>query len=378
MIYKSFKDKSLSALGMGCMRLPTVGGDSSKIDEEAVLEMTRYALDHGVNYFDTAWGYHSGNSETVMGRVLKNFPRDSFYLASKFPGYNNANFGKAEEIFYAQLEKCQVEYFDFYLLHNVCESNIDLYLDPETYGDVPFILKMKEEGKIRHLGFSIHGSFETMKRLLDAYGEHLEFAQIQLNYIDWNFQNARAKVEYLEKLGIPVWVMEPVRGGKLATVDEKYQNVLRSYRPDDSDVSWAFRFIQSVPNIGVTLSGMSNMDQLQENIAIFNEDKPLSNEEMNALLGVASDMLEQKTLACTACRYCTDHCPMELDIPHLIELYNEHSFTGGGFIAPMGLRALPEDKHPSACIGCKNCEAVCPQNIAIADIMSDFVDKLKK
>lgn len=377
MIFKAFKDKKLSALGMGCMRLPTVGGDSSAIDEPQVLEMTRFAIENGINYFDTAWGYHGGNSETVMGRVLKNFPRDSFYLASKFPGFNTANFGKAEEIFKKQLEKCQVEYFDFYLLHNVCEANIDHYLDDEKYGDVSYILRMKKEGRIRHLGFSIHGSFDTMCRLLDAYGEHLEFAQIQLNYIDWNFQNAKAKVEYLEKMGIPVWVMEPVRGGKLAAVDSEYEDMLKALRPEETVPGWAFRFIQSLPNVCVTLSGMSDMDQLQENIRTFSEEMPLSEGEMNALLGIAAAMLERKTLACTACRYCTDHCPAELDIPQLLELYNEYSFTEGGFLAPMRIRAMDSSKRPSACISCRSCEAVCPQNITISEIMSDFNSKLK-
>ena len=172
MIYKDFQDLKLSALGMGAMRLPVIDGDDSKIDEAAAKEMVAYAMEQGVNYYDTAWGYHDGNSELVMGRALKEYPRDSFYLATKFPGYDLSNMDKVEEIFEKQLEKCQVEYFDFYLFHNVCEMNIDAYLD-EKYGIYDYLMKQKENGRIRHLGFSAHGSYDVMKRFLEKYGnEH--------------------------------------------------------------------------------------------------------------------------------------------------------------------------------------------------------------
>ena len=184
MIYKTFQDLKLSALGMGCMRLPTIGGNDAQIDEQAAAEMVDYAMAHGVNYYDTAWGYHDGNSETVLGRALAKYPRDRFYLATKFPGYDLSNMDKVQEIFEKQLEKCGVDYFDFYLFHNVCEMNIDAYLDPK-YGILDYLLEQKKNGRIRHLGFSAHGSYDVMKRFLDAYGAHMEFCQIQLNYIDW-------------------------------------------------------------------------------------------------------------------------------------------------------------------------------------------------
>ncbi|HIW50550.1 MAG TPA: aldo/keto reductase [Candidatus Blautia intestinavium] len=376
MIYRDFQDIKLSALGMGSMRLPVVDGDDSRIDEKKAEEMVAFAMENGVNYYDTAWGYHGGNSELVMGKALKNYPRDSFYLASKFPGYDLSNMDKVEEIFEKQLEKCQVEYFDFYLFHNVCEMNIDSYLDPQ-YGIFDYLIKQKENGRIRHLGFSAHGGMDVLKRFLDAYGEHMEFCQLQLNYLDWTFQNAKEKVALMREHNIPVWVMEPVRGGKLASLSVEQESKLKELRPNESIAAWAFRFLQSVPEVKVVLSGMSNMEQLKENIRTYEEEKPLNEKEMDTLMGIVDEMVKKTVVPCTACHYCVDHCTQGLDIPRLLELYNEHVLTGGGFIAPMALSAVPKDKHPDACIGCRSCEAVCPQQIKISEVMADFVEKLK-
>ena len=375
MIYKNFQDIRLSALGMGAMRLPT-GENGADINEAATGEMIDYAMENGVNYYDTAWGYHDGNSETVMGRVLAGYPRNSFYLATKFPGYDLSNMDKVEEIFEKQLEKCGEEYFDFYLFHNVCEMNIDAYLDPK-YGIYDYLVKQKANGRIRHLGFSAHGSYEVMERFLTAYGEKMEFCQIQLNWLDWSFQDAKSKVELLKEHQIPIWVMEPLRGGKLASLAPEYEEKLNMLRPGEDVPAWACRFLQSIDGVTMVLSGMSNMEQLKKNIATFETEKKLSKEEMDALLGVAEMILKEKRLPCTACRYCTSHCPKGLDIPALLELYNEHNFTGGGFLAPMALMAVPQEKQPSACVGCKSCEAVCPQQIKISEAMADFTSKLQ-
>lgn len=376
MIYREFQDLQLSALGMGAMRLPVIDGNDAQIDKKATAEMVAYAMEHGINYYDTAWGYHDGNSETVMGEALSRYPRESFYLATKFPGYDLSNMDKVESIFEAQLKKCGVNYFDFYLFHNVCEMNIDAYLD-EKYGIFNYLMEQKKKGRIRHLGFSAHGSYDIMKRFLDAYGEHMEFCQIQLNYLDWSFQNARAKVDLLNAHHIPVWVMEPLRGGKLASLTEENAAVLKGLRPKEGIPAWAFRFLQSIPGVTMVLSGMSNYQQIQENITVFEEDKPLNEKEMAALLEMADRMVKRIALPCTACHYCVSHCPKGLDIPSLLELYNEHCFTGGGFIAPMALMAVPEDKRPDACIGCRSCEAVCPQQIKISEAMADFAARLQ-
>ncbi len=379
MYYNDFKDLKLSGLGLGCMRLPLIDGDENKPDQAAVQEMIDYAMANGINYYDTAWGYHGGNSETVVGEALSKHDRSKFYLASKFPGYDRENFGKHEEIFNKQLEKCKTDYFDFYLYHNVCEANIDDYLD-DSLGLTEFLLRMKAEGKIRHLGFSCHGDLETMHRFIKKHYAHLEFCQIQLNYLDFEFQNAKFKVEELNNIGMPIWVMEGLRGGKLAKSCLGAEKMLAKSNPDYTPANWAFGFLESVPGVTMILSGMSNMEQLKENIEFFDEKKPLSDDDIGTLLTAAHFDVTGKdagTVPCTACRYCMSKCPQELEIPRLLALYNEHAYSEGGFIAPMALSAIDKDKWPSACIGCGACAAVCPQQIDIPGTMKKFSEMIK-
>jgi len=376
MIYNAFQDLQLSALGMGNMRLPVIDGDDSRIDEAATAEIIDYCMTNGINYYDTAWGYHSGNSELVVGKLLQKNPRDSFYLASKFPGYDLSNMGKAKEIFEEQLKKCRVDYFDFYLFHNVCEMNIEQYLDPK-YGTYDYLMSQKRNGRIRHLGFSAHGDIPTIRRFLEAYGKDMEFAQIELNWFDWRFQDAKGKLELLKEWNIPVWVMEPVRGGQLANLREDDAAKLLAARPDEGVPAWSFRFLQSLPGVTMTLSGMSNLQQVKENIATYEVSKPLNNDEMKLILSVADDMISRTAVPCTACHYCVSHCPMQLPIPELLKLYNESMAAGPGqWIAPMALSVFPEDKQPSSCIGCRACEQVCPQTIHIPDELARFAAKM--
>ncbi len=375
MIYRKYKDKDLSGLGFGCMRLPVIDGNDTMIDEAAALEMIDYAMAHGINYFDTAWGYHDGNSELVVGKGLSKYPREDFYLADKFPGYDLSNMPKVKEIFEKQLEKTRVEYFDFYLVHNVCELNVEQYIDPQ-YGIHDYLVEQVKNGRIRHLGFSCHGNFETYQKFMDVYGDDMEFCQLQLNWLDWKFQKAEDKVIDLRKRGIPVWVMEPLRGGKLCSLEEKYEEKLKALRPDTTTTQWAFRFLQTLPEVKMVLSGMSSLEQMKQNIDTWNTDAPLNEEERNTLQEIADEMTGQGRVMCTACHYCTSHCPMELDIPWLIELYNEHKFSDGGFIPMMGVSALDKDKRPSACLHCHSCEQVCPQQIKISDVMQDFDERL--
>ncbi len=376
MIYRDFQGTKLSALGFGAMRLPVVDGDDSRINEAAAIKMVDTAMKSGINYYDTAWGYHGGNSEIVMGKALSKYPRDGFYVATKFPGYDSSNWGKVKEIFEKQLEKLGVDYFDFYLFHNVCEMNIDAYLDDAKYGIYSYLMEQKRNGRIKHLGFSCHGDMTVLKRFLDAYGKDMEFCQLQLNYLDWTFQSGKDKVALLDKWNIPVWVMEPLRGGKLATLKSEYETQLKALRPDEEIPAWAFRFLQSIPSVTMILSGMSNDEQLEKNLVTFAEERKLNENEKQTLSGIAKRMLSVGTVPCTACHYCVDHCPQGLDIPSLIALYNEHAYTGGGFIAPMALSALPEEKRPQACLGCRSCEQVCPQQIKISEVMADFSKKL--
>lgn len=374
MTYNDFQDLKLSALGFGAMRLPVIDGDDNRPDEARVQEMVDYAMSHGINYYDTAWGYHGGNSEPVMGRALARHPRESFFLATKFPGYDLSNMPRVKEIFEQQLERLQVEYFDFYLIHNVCELNIDAYLDPQ-YGIYDYLLEQRRLGRIRHLGFSAHGSYEVIERFLAAYGPGMEFCQLQVNWLDWDFQKASRKVELIRQHGLPLWVMEPLRGGKLCSLAPQYAERLHALRPDETETAWAFRFLQSV-DATMVLSGMSSLEQLQNNVQIFSEKKPLNAEERGVLTEIGHEMTAVGSVPCTACRYCTSHCPMELDIPALLALYNEHKFTKGGFIAPMALMSYPDDKKPQACLGCGSCAAVCPQQIDIPGTLADFCEIL--
>lgn len=376
MIYNDFNGKKLSALGMGNMRLPVIDGQDNKIDVELSKKMIAYCMEHGINYYDTAYGYHGGQSELVVGELLKNYDRSSFYLASKFPGYDASNWGKVKEIFEDQLKKCQVEYFDFYMFHNVCEMNVDAYLDPK-YGIYDYLIEQKKNGRIKHLGFSAHGDIECMTKFLNAYGKDMEFGQIELNYFDYKFQDAKGKVELLDKWNIPVWVMEPVRGGQLAKLSDDATLKLKAARPDEDVPAWAFRFLQSFPSVKVTLSGMSNLDQLEANIKTYEDNRPLNDTEMKLILGIADDMISKNTVPCTGCHYCVSKCPKHLDIPGLIRLYNEAIIAGSGdFIAPMALAAIDKDKQPECCIGCKSCEKVCPQTIHISEELKKFVRKM--
>ncbi len=372
MIYKQFQDKQLSSLGMGCMRLPTKKDGS--IDELQVKQMLKSAFDQGINYIDTARWYHDGWSEVVMGKALKDYPRESYYVATKFPGYDLENINFVEKTFEEQLKRMGLEYFDFYLFHNVCELNINQYLDPQ-YRIFDYLLSQKKAGRIKHLGFSTHGSLETMKRFLDAYGKAMEFCQIQLNWLDYDFQNAKAKIELINSYNIPIWVMEPLRGGALVNLAPEHEQRLKALRPNESLAGWAFRFLQTFPTVTMILSGMSNNTQMQQNIKTFETSEPLNEQEFATLIEIAKEMTSSKILPCTKCKYCTTHCPKKLDIPWIIELYNEYNYSSGGFLHRMALQSLDDSKKPSACLGCGECEKVCPQNIKIRQVMKEFSDK---
>ncbi len=370
MIYKDFQGVKLSNLGFGTMRLPTLADGS--IDQEQVEVMTAYAIDHGINYFDTAYPYHGGQSEIAIGKALRKYPRSSYYLATKYPGHQISKSYDPKAIFEDQLKKCGVDYFDFYLLHNVYENSINTYLD-SRWGIVEYFLEQKKLGRIKHLGFSCHGRPETLKRFLDAVGEHMEFCQIQLNYLDWTLQDAKSKVELLNQYNIPIWVMEPVRGGRLAKLDEASEEKLKAMRPDESIPAWGFRFLQSIPGVTMVLSGMSNLEQMEDNVKTFSAVKPLSEEETETLLAIAEGMKD--SIPCTACRYCTKECPMGLDIPMLIASYNELRFAAATNVS-MRLECLPEDKQPSACLACGKCAKMCPQMIDIPKVMKELSEKL--
>lgn len=368
-----FKGISLSRLGFGAMRLPL--NEDGSINEELTQQIVDYAIANGVNYFDTAYPYHGGYSELVIGKCLKKYPRESFYLATKYPGHQISSSYDPADVFETQLKKCGVDYFDFYLLHNVCENSLGVYEDAR-WGIVDYFVRQKELGRIKHLGFSTHANPETLRIILDKFGEHMEFCQMQLNYLDWTLQDAKTKCDILNEYNIPIWVMEPVRGGKLANLNEEQMAMLKAIRPDESAAAWAFRWLMDIKGVTMILSGMSDMEQMKENIETFSNGETLSGEETELLYRLAETM--KNSLPCTGCRYCCDGCPMGLDIPKLISYYNEVRFSTGGTTVSMYLDSLPEDKRPSACIGCGACAAVCPQGIDIPAAMQDFADTVPK
>ena len=372
MIYTDFKGKQLSLLGFGAMRMPLTA--EGTVDEAQVTEMLRRALDAGMNYIDTAWPYHDGESENVLGRVLKHFPRESYYLADKYPGHQVSSSYDPAAIFEKQLEKCGVDYFDFYLLHNLNESSVAVYTDPK-WGIIDYFKEQKRLGRIKHLGFSCHCSPDTLTAFLDAYGDAMEFCQIQLNWLDWTLQDAKAKYELLTGRSVPVWVMEPVRGGKLVNLPEQDREDLSALHPDWSVPSWCFRFLQGLPGVQMILSGMSNMEQIEDNLNTFAVRAPLNEAETDTLLDIAEGL--KKSVPCTACRYCVAGCPMGLDIPGLISIYNDMRFAVSANHA-IRMEGIPAEKWPSACIACGKCTKSCPQSIDIPAVMKAFAAEAVK
>ena len=368
MIYRKFANIDLSLLGFGTMRFPSVNGVIDIPQTEAMFDL---AIKNGVNYFDTAYPYHGGKSEIITGNALSAYPRDKWYLASKFPGHQISERYDPKAIFEEQLKKCRVDYFDFYLLHNVYEGSVATY-ESDKWGILDYFLEQKKNGRIRHLGFSSHAHYDTLASFLDRHGEDMEFCQLQLNYLDWTLQDGKKKVDLLNKLNIPVWVMEPVRGGKLAKLPENLHNKLAAVQPDRTNASWAFRFLQGIDGIGMILSGMSSLEQMQDNLNTFNTLSPLSDAENKLVLDIAEELKD--AVPCTGCRYCCDGCPMGLDIPTLINAWNDLGVTAS-FNTTMFLETLPKDKQPAACVNCGQCAAICPQKIDIPDVLSRLADK---
>ena len=376
MLTNDFQGLALSRLGFGAMRLPLLPGrkEPTAIDEAQVDAMVDYAMAHGVNYFDTAHPYHGGLSERVLGRSLARYPRQSWYLADKYPGHQIAQRYDPAAIFEEQLERCGVDYFDFYLLHNVYENSIQVYMDPQ-WGILDYFVEQKRLGRIKHLGFSCHGGLPTLARFLDYCGDKMEFCQLQLNYLDWTLQQGREKYDLLTARGIPVWVMEPIRGGRLAALTGGQMDALRRLRPQDSAAAWALRFLQGLPNVKMILSGMSNLEQMVENVDTFAQDRPLTEAETAALLELAEGMKD--AVPCTACRYCCDGCPLGLDIPAMIAACNEARFALSSNVR-MRFDALPEDKRPAACIACGKCSRTCPQGIDVPAVLKELAQAMEK
>ncbi len=358
--YKQTSDE-ISILGLGMMRLPTTTDEKgdSIIDKAKAEEIVEIAYNNGVNYFDTAYPYLGGKSELFTGEVLKKYPRDSFNLATKLPMWLLTSKEDNEKYFNEQLEKLQVEYFDFYLLHSLNKSNIEKMKAYETY---EFAKRMKAEGKIKKLGFSFHDSVECLDELTSEYD--WDFAQLQINYLDWEMQNAKAQYEILEKKGIPCIVMEPVRGGLLASPCAEANEVFKNANPDVSVASWAIKYVASLPNVMTVLSGMSNAEQVIDNTKTTTDFKALTSDERLVIDKALAIYKEKRTIPCTDCKYCID-CPMGINIPEIFSFYNRYTRYNDNNGLVKNYSALPSDKNSTACIGCEACVALCPQKIDI-------------
>ena len=371
----SINVNEMPKIGFGLMRLPETDG---AIDIDKVCKMVDSYLAAGFNYFDTAYVYHGGNSErAVKEAIVKRHPRDSFTLATKLPAWSIHSFEDRDKIFEEQLERCGVDYFDFYLLHSIEDgNNYDTYVKYDCFN---WGIQKREEGRIKHFGFSFHGTPELLVQIVDNHPE-IEFVQIQLNYADWDNELVHSGELYkiLSERNIPIIVMEPCKGGKLANHDEECTEILKSVRPDRSVASWAFRFVGSLPGVTTILSGMSTEEQMEDNMNTFRNFEPLSDEEKEAIEKVKEIMFRVELVGCTACRYCVDGCPMNISIPDVISAINTK-------------RKFPGDMRPnfyyndltgrygkaSECLECGQCEGVCPQHLPIITILKEAVEKFE-
>ncbi len=368
MIYKAFHDISLSRLGMGNMRLPVQGDKAgAPIDRVRAQEIIDYAMENGVNYYDSAYVYHGGESEEFLGEAMKKYPRESYYLATKFLLSANPDY---KAVFEEQLVRLQTDHIDFYLLHAIFDENCQSYLDS---GCIEYFLEQKKAGRIRYLGFSSHAGVEALTRIADHH--QWDFAQLQLNYFDWQYGTTQEEYKVLEERNIPIMVMEPVRGGRLATLSSEAEGMLKEVHPDWSMASWALRFVKHLPQVQVILSGMSNMEQIRDNIGTFQEPEGLSDEDTKLLMQACEAFRKQVSVPCTACRYCCDGCPMKIDIPAYLDVYNTYKTDGSWALNRMD--SIESEGKPADCIGCGACAGHCPQSIRIPEIMSELAELSK-
>ena len=366
-------------LGMGMMRLPLKDeNDQTSIDMDQVNEMVDAYMDAGFNYFDTAYVYHEGVGESAFRKsVVERYPRESFKIATKLPLFIITEESQLEPIFEEQLKNCGVDYFDYYMLHNVSGftetawKNVDLY---------SFIEKKQEEGKIKHIGLSTHGNAEFLEELLVEHPK-IEFVLLQINYLDWNDEGIESRecLEVARKYNKKVMIMEPYKGGFLADIPDEAEKIMKEYNPDKSVVSWAMRFVATLDDVDVVLTGASNLEQLESNIYEFKNAEPLNEEELEILKEVSEIINSNITVDCTKCRYCVESCPEEIDIAKVFDLYNKHKILEKDDWTQFGNAYLNYSKLDgvglaSDCIECESCIEECPQQINIPEFLKDVAE----
>jgi len=371
MIYKDFKDIKLSRLGLGNMRLPAVDPKDPKspIDWPAAHEIMDYAMAQGINYYDTAYVYNYGESEKCLGAGMKKFDRSSFYIATKFNIRANPDY---KAVFEEELERLQTDYIDFYLIHCILDNNVDDYINS---GAIEYFLEQQKLGRIKYLGFSSHAGLASLEKFADHH--KWDFAQLQINYFDWNYRETKKEYQILADRDIPCMVMEPVRGGRLASLNKEAEEILKAAHPDWSIASWALRFVRTLPNVQVILSGMSNMEQIMDNVNTFSDPYELSDEDMETLMKACDAFHNSLVVPCTGCRYCCEDCPMQINIPEYLKVYNTYKVESSG--AAKGLaKEIQSEGTPADCIGCGCCTSHCPQSIDIPEIMTKLAEILEK
>lgn len=367
---KKYKTINISLIGFGCMRLP-LKPFSIDIDLVKLQEMVDYAIEHGINYFDTAWYYHAKKSELAVGKVLKKYPRNSYYLADKLPVRILTDKNHVIKIFEEQLEKCQVDYFDFYLAHNLNRREWKVMKDCDVY---PQLLKKKQEGKIKYLGFSIHDKADLLEEVIKTY--KWDFVQLPINPIDWDLIDSKKQYEIATKAGLPVVVMNPLKGGQLSSLNEQAVNLLKKENPDVSPSSWSLRYSASLPNVFVVLSGMSTLEHVVDNVKTFTDFKPLTGKEQKVLSNAMALYYSSGAVSCTYCNYC-EGCPIGIDIPKNFLIYNQYKTTEIQDKFVFAYESIKEQNRADKCISCGICKLKCPQKLDIPSLLKEVASLYK-
>lgn len=370
---KQFKNIEISRLGLGNMRLPCktpIKRETNPlIDYNKAQELVDMAYENGVNYFDTAYMYHAGKSEKFIGQALKKYSRESYYLADKLPIWMCKRPADMQKIFDKQLQRTGIDCFDFYLLHSLDKGNFEKC---EKYGAYDFLLEKQKQGLIKNIGFSFHGTIDDLKAIVAAH--HWDFAQIQMNYLDWKNQDAKTQYEILTEAGIPVIVMEPVRGGKLADVPKRVEELFKNNAPDKSIASWAIRFCATHDNVLTILSGMNAKEQMLDNLQSLTDFVPMTDVELKICQNAASIINESEIIPCTGCDYCAD-CPKSVKISTIFDVYNK--LKTGEYTAEQAKEKYAQiDVNHTHCVACGKCKEHCPQSIDIPKMLSETISSV--